>query len=302
MDFIRSMEGWIGFMSLCIEMRLKDLLTVIDDIAPFGLAESWDNVGLMVGNPDQKVSGALVALDLTEEILDEAISAEINVVVTHHPMIFKPLSSVRTDLPPGRLLIKALGAGIAVIGCHTNLDIVSGGVNDILAAKLGLENTKSLICRESSVAVRSDAGAKPVLSGLGRIGSLSAPMESQPFLEHLAKKLNISILRISGNLPARVNRVAVCGGSGSDLAEIAFSMGAQVYVTGEVKHSVARWAEAAGFCIIDAGHFATENQIVPVLVSVLRSVLAERGLDVKIQATTSQQSPWRNYVMHGSEE
>ncbi|MCK5437788.1 MAG: Nif3-like dinuclear metal center hexameric protein [Desulfobulbaceae bacterium] len=281
-------------------MKLNDLLTVLDDIAPFGLAEPWDNVGLMVGDPDQQVSGVLAALDLTEEILDEAVSAEINTIVTHHPMIFKPLSSVRTDLPTGRLLMKALGSEIAVIGCHTNLDIVSGGVNDILAAKLGLEDTKPLVSKEFSVRVRSDTGAEPTVSGLGRIGSFSDPVESQTFLEHLAGELNISVLRISGRLPAKVNMVAVCGGSGSDLAEIAFSMGAQVYVTGEVKHSVARWAEAVGFCIIDAGHFATENQIVPVLVSSLQSVLAERGLDVKIQATTSQQSPWHNYVMHGS--
>ncbi|MDH3393529.1 MAG: Nif3-like dinuclear metal center hexameric protein, partial [Desulfobulbaceae bacterium] len=108
------------------------LVSVLNELAAFSLAESWDNVGLLAGDPAQQVRGILVALDPTEEVLDEAVANGCNVIITHHPLIFKPLKAVRLDQPIGRLLGRSLAAGVAMIACHTNLDLVGGGVNDVL--------------------------------------------------------------------------------------------------------------------------------------------------------------------------
>jgi len=131
--------------------------------------------------------------------------------------------------------------------------------------------------------------------GFGRIGRLAEPLSRKAFIEHLCAFFNLPALRVAGQIPEEVNTVAVCGGSGSDLAEGAFAGGAQVYVTGEVKHSTARWAEASGFSIIDAGHFATENPVVESLVKRIADVFAEQGVNVPVQPSAKQQNPFAYY-------
>ncbi|MDH5297957.1 MAG: Nif3-like dinuclear metal center hexameric protein, partial [Desulfobulbaceae bacterium] len=207
-----------------------DLLSALDEIAPFSLAESWDNVGLLAGDPGEPVGGILVALDPTEEVLVEAVAGDCNVVVTHHPPIFKAFKSIRTDLPEGRLLAGALAAKVALIACHTNLDRAGGGVNDVLARRLGLEDIRPL------------AGSGPEAPGFGRLGTLPAPVAGEEMLAQVARALAVETLSYAGPLPATVQRVAVCGGSGSELAEEAHRQGAQLFLTAEVKHSTARWA------------------------------------------------------------
>ncbi len=119
-------------------ITLQKIITILDGIAPFSLAADWDNVGLMVGDPNQEISGILVGLDPTELLLDEALRSGANLLVTHHPAIFNPVKSIRTDQPTGSFLAKALTKNIAVIGCHTNLDVVENGVSHVLAEKIGL--------------------------------------------------------------------------------------------------------------------------------------------------------------------
>ena len=264
---------------------LNDLLAVLDEIAAPTLAESWDNVGLMVGDPGQDVRGVMVALDSSEEILAEAESNGCNVVVTHHPLIFKPLTAVRTDQVVGRLLARAMASKIAVISCHTNLDKVPGGVNDALAASLNLQD-----CRVLAV---DQVGEDEV--GFGRIGNLGSNMTFAEFVELLLTALDLPAVRVAGVVPGQLSSVAVCGGSGSELAEVAMEAGAQVFITGEVKHSTARWAEEAGFCVIDAGHFSTEKLVVPTLVAAIGKGCGDRGLDVPVYGTKFQSSPFKNY-------
>jgi dinuclear metal center YbgI/SA1388 family protein len=265
-------------------VQLKDLLAVLEEIARPSLAESWDNVGLMVGDPGQEIKGVLVALDPTEEIFAEALARGCDVVVTHHPLIFKPLQAIRTDQVSGRLLAKALAAGIAVVGCHTNLDKVAGGVNDVLAAKLGLSK-----CR---VLAEDPAGGG---TGFGRVGKLAAPVNFQNFIDNLLLAMDLEAARVAGTIPDQVETVAVCGGSASELAMAAAEAGAQVFVTGEVKHSTARWAEDGGFCVVDAGHFGTEKLVVPALVSALLKGLAGKGMSLEVVGTEVQVSPFRYY-------
>jgi dinuclear metal center YbgI/SA1388 family protein len=278
-------------------LKVKDLLGTLDKIASFSLAEQWDNVGLMVGDPGQQIKGILVALDPTEEVLGEAKECGANCIITHHPLIFNPLKSIYTNQPQGRFLHQALKSEISVIGCHTNLDQAVGGVNDVLAKSLGMVEPRALVpTGKGQDAAENSAVSGP---GFGRVGRLAETLSRKAFIERLCSFLNLPVLRVAGQIPEEINTVAVCGGSGSDLAEVAFASGAQVYVTGEVKHSMARWAEASGFCIVDAGHFATENPVVESLVKMLEDVFAEQGINVPVQPSAKQESPFAYYQPEG---
>lgn len=266
-------------------MTVKDLLKTLDKIAAFGLAEQWDNVGLMLGEPNRPVKGVLVALDPTEEILAEAQENGADCIITHHPLIFHPIKAIYTDQPLGRFLRKALENEITVIGCHTNLDQAAGGVNDVLANNLGMLDSRPLL------PANIDSASDPAV-GFGRVGRLADPLSHETFIGYLCDFFNVPLLRVAGKLPEEITTVAVCGGSGSDLAEAAYDSGAQVYVTGEVKHSTARWAEAVGFCIIDAGHFDTENPVVESLVEALQTVFAEKDICIPVAASAKQQNPF----------
>lgn len=265
------------------------LLSILDTIAPFAMAEPWDNVGLMVGNPDQQVNGILIGLDPTEALLHEALALNLNTILTHHPLIFHPLKTIPTNTPMGRLLKAALSHDLSLIACHTNLDLVAAGVSNALAEKLGLRDTEPLVEQDPAT-----PGQSP---GFGKIGTLPVPLSSDQFLSRLLTALAAPGLQLAGSLPETIHSVALCGGSGSDLAETAWRMGAQVYITGEIKHSVARWAEGAGFCVIDAGHYPTENLIVPVLAEILKKSCADRGFTPTITTTVQQDNPMQWVVL-----
>jgi dinuclear metal center YbgI/SA1388 family protein len=250
------------------------------------LAEPWDNVGLMIGDPSQEVSGILLGLDPTAALLEEALTKNSNLIITHHPAIFHPLKAIRTDQPVGRFLAQALKNDVAVVGCHTNLDVIQHGVSQVLAAKIGLTRLTPLVATET--------GAAEI--GFGRIGSLQNQEAPDIFLARLCEILQLPALRICGPVPAEISRVAVCGGSGSDLAEAALSQKAQIYITGEVKHSTARWAEASGLCIIDAGHFATENLVVPAFATVLEKMLQQQQINIPVHTADNQNNPFFYYL------
>ncbi|MHB8987335.1 MAG: Nif3-like dinuclear metal center hexameric protein [Desulfobulbia bacterium] len=259
------------------------LLSILDSIAPFAMAEPWDNVGLMVGDPGQQVNGILIALDPTEALIHEALSQNLNTILTHHPLIFHPLKTIRSDTPMGRILKTALAHNLSLIACHTNLDRIAAGVSNALAERLDLRDTRPLTGPEYP-----EHAPNP---GFGKIGTLPAPLASEQFLHRVLTVLDAQGLQLAGPLPETIHTVALCGGSGSDLAETAWSMGAQVYITGEVKHSVARWAEEAGFCVIDAGHYPTEKLIVPILAETLKKTCAARGFTPVITTTAQQDNP-----------
>jgi len=268
------------------------ILNSLSSLAPFSLAEEWDNVGLLVGDPAAKVTGIMVGLDPTAELLDEAIAAGANLVITHHPIIFSGLKSIRTDQPAGALIAKAITNQIAVIACHTNLDVVPNGVSHILAQRLGLIDLRPLTAGASSTAEL----------GFGRVGNLPAPVAPKIFLEHLCTVLGLAAVSVAGSLPDVISRVAVCGGSGSDFATVAHACGAQIYITGEVKHHLARWAEEANFCIIDAGHFATEALVSEALAAQLSDILASQSLNIPVRATEKQKNPFFCFMAENDQQ
>ncbi len=270
-------------------IRVGDVLGLVERIAPPGLAEDWDNVGLLLGDPDDGVRGIMVSLDPTSKVLAEAVGAGCNLVISHHPAIFRPLASLRRDRGLGRLYFDAVRAGVSLIACHTNLDSVSGGVNDVLAAGLGLSGAEPLA-----------ASALDPAAGMGRIGDLVQPLVPADFLSRLAGVCGCDTVAVCGPAPDSIRRVGLCGGSGSDLAQAARDAGADVFVTGEVKHSVARWAEEEGFFIVDAGHFHTENPVVAELAARLGREMNARAAGVPVLVSRREAAPLRYLHIDGA--
>lgn len=262
-------------------LKLKEFLAFLGLLAPWDYAAEWDNVGLMVGNPQQTITGLLVALDPTLAVVEEARKKQINTILTHHPLIFQPLKNIHTNHPTGRIIDLAIKNDIAIISAHTNLDSTEGGVNDTLAESLGLTNI-------TTIPDHND-GTGP---GLSRIGSLDPGMTGPDFLQRTADTLAMDRLAIAGPLPSRVRQVAVCGGSGSDLAPAARAAGADIFISGEIKHSTARWAEGNGFCIVDGGHWATENIIVPRLTKQIRQFFTTNNHDLPVLSSSCQTNPF----------
>ena len=262
-----------------IVATVQNILNILQDIAADDLAETWDNIGLLIGSPQSRVTSILLGLDPTVDLLAQARNLEAELIITHHPAIFHPLKALRTDQPVGNFISSALQANISVIGCHTNLDATTGGVSDVLAQALGLVNTAPLLSAKNS----------ENNCGLGRVGNLQTAVTADAFIDSIHKALSPPWLLEAGPRPDTVSRVAVCGGSCSDFAETARLAGADVFITAEVKHAVARWAEEAGLWLIDGGHFATENPAMPALQSLLTDRLKQTDMAVQIQ--TARQEP-----------
>lgn len=262
--------------------RVKDILNNLELEAPFQLAESWDNVGLLVGNPEQQVTGIIAGLDATNELVDEAINNGCNTIVTHHPVIFKPLSSIDTGTPEGQLLQKALRHNLAIIGCHTNFDSAREGVSDVLGQLLGLTDLRPLIAS-------ADAAEA---TGLGRIGVYDKGLSPDDFLSRLFKALELNTVQMAGKLPGSIKTVAVCGGSGSEFAPAALQKGADVYLSAEIKHNIAIWARENNFCIIDGTHYATEKPAVALLVKRLLQANETKGWNICVRQSSGEKHPF----------
>ncbi len=255
------------------------VMNALERIAPRHLAEDWDNTGLLVGSYAQKVERILVALDVDDTVVAEAIERSADMIVAHHPAIFRGMKQLRTDLPLGRRLAALLTHGIAVAAAHTNLDITRGGVNDVLAARLGLEKLSTFITTE-----QADGSAE----SLGRIGTLPAPVAIDDFAHSVCERLGVSHVRLVRAADRPVRRVAICGGAGADFIDDAVRRDADVYVTGDVKYHDAQRAVEQGMHIIDAGHFGTEVPVLPVLADLLRAELAAEHGTVEILVTEKQ--------------
>lgn len=249
-----------------------DFYRAMDAFAPFSTAEKWDNVGLLIGSPAQAVAHALLALDLTSAVLEEARRLHANLVITHHPVIMDKLSAIAAE----SLVYRAIAGGIAVISAHTNLDLADGGVNDALAARLALHQIQPL----------HPASDRSVPS-LGRIGSI-APLSAQALAAHVKETLGAAGLRFVDGGSA-ITRVAVCGGSCGNMLSAAGQAGADALVTGDVKHHQLLEGLERGITIIDAGHYATEQVILAPLCAYLLNTLPQAQISVCSSGTDGAQ-------------
>ena len=237
---------------------VADILNFIESLAPDYMKMDWDNCGLLCGRKNKEVKKILVALDPFTNVIDEAIAEGADLMVTHHPLIFRnPLMAVNEDTPTGEAVLTLMEHGIAAINAHTNLDLAPGGVNDVLAQTLGLEDIQII-----------DPQGDPAY-GLLRCGTVSEqPLEK--FLDTVKKNLHCDGLRyVNGGKSVR--KVAVGGGSCADEMTDALNAGCDTFVTADVKYNQFRTAFDLGLNLIDAGHFHTENPVMPVVAAKLQA-------------------------------
>ena len=242
----------------------------VNRLAPRHLAEEWDNPGLLIGDPAAEVKKIFVCLDVLDETISRAIELDAQLIVAHHPLIFRPIKNVRYDLPLGKKISRLIKNDVAVFAAHTNLDSASGGVNDVLARKIGLVDVKMFGDEEIS---------------LGRLGTLETPLTAAEFARHVKNALNADNVRLIDAGDFLIRKVGLCGGAGAEFIQKAKFFGAQAFVTGDVKYHEAQAAVENGIHVVDAGHFATEFPIVNELAEYLRGEL--KIFDVEIFADTN---------------
>ena len=240
-------------------MLVKDIIAVLEQVAPPHLQETYDNSGLLVGGFDRIVTGILCCLDSTEAVVEEAVRKNCNLIVAHHPIVFRGLKRLNGTDYVQRTVIRAIEAGVAIYAIHTNLDNVHRqGVNAKIAEKLGLHRTRILVPRPGT----PDIGA-------GLVGELADPLPEANFLQLLKDQLYAGCVRHTALSGKPVQRIAVCGGSGSFLLPAAQQAGADVFVTADFKYH--EFFDADGQILIaDVGHYESEQFTIHLLYEIIR--------------------------------
>lgn len=365
---------------------VQDIINLMEELAPSRLAESWDSVGLQVGRKDQPVRSIRVALDPLPEVVAQACDQHVDMLITHHPLFFQPLKNLDFNSPIGAILYQSAVHQLAVYCAHTNLDKVSGGLNDILAGRLGLEDVEVLapgedgescklvlyvpaeyeqqvlgalfetpagIIGEYSCCAFRNAGkgsflpsgqARPFIGkpgrishvdeirietrvdkkdisavishvrshhpyqtmaydvypllparsrhGFGRTGTITGRMHLLQFAQSIKEKLCLPNVKISGNPDMRVQRAAICSGSGSSLLNAFFASKADVYISGDLRYHDARAAESSGKALIDIGHFSSEHLMIEPVCDYLRKRISGAGWEIRVEAYQLEKDPF----------
>lgn len=275
--------------------NVSDIVQVMEVIAPTHLAEEWDNVGLQIGNHNWPVKTLAVALDASMQTIEESHNKNADMLITHHPLLFRPLTAIHFHTPIGSIIQRAFQYKMAIFAAHTNLDKTEDGLNDLFARRIGLQNLKVLqiprASENSKQTVNPPLGLERV-QGIGRIGDVKRAIELQNLAANIKKELNLQKVKFAGKPDLVITKAAVCTGSGSDLLKSFYACGAQVYISGDLKYHDARDIEAAGLGIIDIGHFASEHIVVAELVKRLGTILAERQLKVDVFGCEIEEDPF----------
>ena len=252
---------WISEAMSMQTCTVKDIEKLVGQIAPYELAEAWDNVGLLLGRAGSSVTRVLTALDLTEGVVREAIALGVQVIVTHHPIMMDARKRLTDSDREGRLMLTLAENGIAHIAAHTNFDSAAGGVNDTLMNLMGAANLQG--------------------EGCVRVGELEEGMTFEKLCERAKKKLHAQI-RTYGAPDTQVSKLGCCSGAGGSLLDEARQLGADCFITGEIKHHIALEAMDAGVCVIEAGHFETENPACEVMTNALQNACDELKYNVTV--------------------
>lgn len=237
-------------------MEIKEVVATLERFAPLLLQESYDNAGLQIGlTVGEEVSGVLLCLDVTEAVITEAEAKGCNLIVAHHPLLFRPLHRVTTDTQVGRCVIQAVQKGIAIYAAHTNLDNAPGGVNYEIAQKLEMQDVHFL---------------QPLShgeGGSGVIGKLAQPLPAECFLKQVAKIFGVEAL-MHNKVEHMVHTIALCGGSGEFLLDQAISLGADAFITGEMSYHC-YFGHESDILIGVLGHYQSEQYTIQLLYRLL---------------------------------
>lgn len=251
---------------------VKTIYHALDNWAPFEMQMSFDNAGFLVGRSDRNVTAILVALDVTLPVVEEAAKLGCGLIVAHHPVIFDPMRRITDEDPAGQILLSLAEQGIAAICAHTNLDAVQGGVNDCLAHALALNDVELL--EQDGL----DRHGRPY--GIGRIGTAHKQgCSAADYATYVKQCLGAASVRFV-NTGKPVRRVAVGGGACGSMLADAVKAGCDTFVTADVKYNVFLDAKAMGINLMDAGHYATENVVVPAMADYLSGTFPETAVHI----------------------
>jgi dinuclear metal center YbgI/SA1388 family protein len=263
--------------------KISDVVAVADALWPSSRAEDWDRPGLVSGAFNQSVAKVLLSVDVTSELIDDAIAGEFDLVISHHPFLLRGVTSVAEQNSKGHVLAKAIRGNVALFAAHTNADITESGVSATLATSLGLSKLAPLVPTEGQI-------------GHGRIGKLAKAMKLVDFARLVANRLPATAggVKIAGDADQLIETVALCGGAGDSFVEAAFQAGADVYVTSDLRHHPAQdalenaVASDRPFSLIDISHWAAESLWLEVAAKELEKALP----GVKFEVSDLRTDPW----------
>ncbi|WP_285731308.1 Nif3-like dinuclear metal center hexameric protein [Nocardiopsis sp. ATB16-24] len=277
---------------------LSDVTAAFERIYPPGWAASWDAVGLVVGDPAQSVTRILFAVDPVDAVVDEALDWGADLIITHHPLMLRGVTSVAAHTPKGRIVHRLIRAGAALYTAHTNADTAFPGVSDALARAVGLAGPLRPL--------DPDATDPEGRRGIGRIGELKEPTPLREFAGQVARGLPATAagIRVAGDTGRVVSTVAVSGGAGDSLLGAARAAGVDVFVTSDLRHHPASEfiEDHGGPALIDIAHFAGEwpwlNDGARRLEEELAGGAGPEGANVEIRVSTTVTDPWSQAVPH----
>ena len=255
-------------------MNGLEIKIIIESLYPKDLAYEWDNVGLQIGTLNKEISNILLTLDLRDEVVDEAISMKVDLIIVHHPLIFSPIKNINTDTYKGKVIEKLIKNEITLYVAHTNFDISNHGMNLILANMLGLENQEIIDYTTDS-------------EGLGRVGDIKE-LSMEKAISFIKETFQVEHARFIGDINSSVKRIAISGGSGSRNIYNAKKVKADLYVTGDLSYHIAHDVLAIGLNALDIGH-----NIEKFFVYELKKVLKNAGVKSNIIISTINTDPYK---------
>ena len=267
--------------NICPRMKIREITDVIEAFAPLSAQESYDNSGLIVGDPDSEVENALLCVDITEPVLEEAIDRGIGLVISHHPVVFHPLKRLVGSSYIERVVARAIREGVALYACHTNLDSVPGGMSYRLAGMLGVEGLRLL----------SHSKSEDPRIGFGVVGELPREVAVVDFLSMMKKRLGLRVIRHSELCRETVCRVALCTGAGASLIPAAKAVGADIYIAADFKYN--DFLDADGRLIVaDVGHFESEY----CAIDLLYDIITKKMPTFALRKSAKSQNPINYFV------
>ena len=257
-------------------MKIKEIVDALERFAPLPLQDGFDNAGMQVGLTDADCAGALLCLDVTEEVLDEAISLGCNLVVSHHPLIFKGIKSLTGDNYVERCVMKAVKHDITIFSAHTNLDNAVNGVNFKMAEKIGLTHVEVLD-------PRADGWLN---AGAGVVGELPEPEAEEDFLRRIKQTFEVGCVKHTALTGRQIRRVALCGGAGAFLMPEAIKKGADAFITGEIKYHD-YFGRAEEILLAEIGHYESEQYTK----EIFKKIISEQFPEVRVMMTSVNTNP-----------
>ena len=242
----------------------EDVMQCLEDLSPVSFAEDWDNVGLLLGRREKVVDSVMLCVDVTEQVITQAIQAGVSMIVSHHPLIFSGIKRITNDDVFGTRLIDLIQADICVYAMHTNFDVM--GMADAAAERLELLDTEVLqVTYEDEIATE----------GIGRTGKLKGALTLEEVAALTKEAFQVPSVRVFGEPDTLCCEVAVCPGSGKGLVKDVLKSGVDVYITGDIDHHTGIDLVAQGICVIDAGHYGVEKLFVPYIYDYFSKIMPE---------------------------